>query len=148
MIMSEFDIKPDVLVVEENQAIAELYINAIQANTSRVIWMHSVAEALDFLRAQGQYINRNIQDRPRVIFIDIQNPTEDVYGFIRAIKSNDLLKRIPVVALTASKDESHIIEYYKIGGNSFVIRPESEEELKILMEQISRYWLSVNSSSN
>jgi two-component system, response regulator len=148
--MIEADTKPDVLVVEEDEAIAELYLNALQTNAlaSRVVWIRSAAEARDFLCAQGQYEGRNILDRPRVIFIEIRNSAEDGHGFIRAIKSDERLKRIPVVALTTSKTETDLAEYYKNGGNSFVMKPDSPEEIKELMKQIGRYWLSVNRSSN
>jgi two-component system, response regulator len=148
--MLETDTKPDVLLVEENQAVAELYLNALQTNAmaSRIVWIRSAAEAQDFLCAQGQYASRNILDRPRVIFIELRNSAEDDHGFVRAIKSDDQLKRIPVVALTTSKDEADITKYYRNGGNSFIVRPDSLDELGDLMKQIGRYWLSVNRSSN
>jgi two-component system, response regulator len=148
--MIEADTKPDVVVVEEDQATAELYLDALQSNAmaNHVVWLRSAAEARDFLCAQGQYASRNILDRPKVIFIEIRNSAKDGHGFIRAIKTDDRLRRIPIVALTTSKDDADLMEYYKNSGNSFVIKPDSPDELRALMKQIGRYWLSVNRSSN
>jgi two-component system response regulator len=146
--MADTDAKPDVLLVGLDQALMEVCQNTLRtANlASRIAWAATPGEGRDFLSCQGAYAARNPADRPRVIFLALKIPVEEGVGFIRSVKSDERLKRTPIVVLSFVAEEDDLSECYRSGGNSFVSMPEAQDQLVELIRQIGRYWLTVNRS--
>jgi two-component system response regulator len=139
----------ELLLVEDNPTDAELCIRSLKKNNlaNQLVWVKDGAEALDFLLARGDYANRNVVDLPKVVLLDLKLPKVDGLEVIRAIRSNDQLKLLPIVVLTSSKDERDILESYKIGANAFVSKPVEFEEFSAAVVKLGLFWLLINKPS-
>ncbi|MFH1227620.1 MAG: response regulator [Planctomycetota bacterium] len=136
----------EILLVEDNKTDAELTTRALKTCNlaNNLIWVKDGAEALDFVFARGVYANRNINDKPKVILLDLRLPKVDGLEVLRQIKANDKTKMIPVTVLTSFKEERDIVESYKLGVNSFVSKPVEFEKFVKAVSELGLYWLLVN----
>jgi two-component system, response regulator len=142
--MEEFE-QIEILLVEDNALDAELTMRSLKqeklANT--VIWVKDGEEALDFVFRRGQYASR--EDRaPRLILLDLKMPKLDGIEVLRAIKSDERTKRIPVVMMTSSQEEGDVAESYNLGANSYLVKPVDFDGLAQVAKQAGFYWLAIN----
>lgn len=136
------------LLVEDNKSDAMLTLRALKKNHLADIIIHLIdgAEALDFLFAKGAYSDRNIEDKPKVIFLDLKMPKVSGLEVLRIIKADERTKFIPVVMMTSSKEEKDIIESHKLGVNSYVVKPVDFESFSKTITDLGLYWLLVNNT--
>ena len=101
----------EILLIEDNMNDAELTIRALRKNklANNLIHLKDGAEAIDFLFGKGEFEGRNINNKPKVILLDLKMPKIDGIGVLKRIKADELTKKIPVVMLTSSK-ENHDVE--------------------------------------
>jgi len=141
--------KVEILLVEDNPHDAELTIRALKrinlANS--LIHVEDGSEALDFIFANGAFADRQVENRPRVILLDIKMPKIDGIEVLRQIKSNDTTKTIPVVIMTSSKEEQDIITSYNLGVNSYVVKPVDFEGFAKAVSELGLYWLITNQAA-
>jgi CheY-like chemotaxis protein len=135
-----------VLLVEDNPTDAELCIRSFKKSRldNQVVWVKDGAEALDFLYGRGPYAGRNVSKQATVVLLDLRLPKVDGLEVLRKVKSDDTLKRIPVVVLTSSKEGFDVEESYKLGANSFVSKPVEFEEFAKVVSDLGMYWLLIN----
>lgn len=142
--MEEFE-EVTILLVEDNPLDAELAMRGLKdqrlANT--IIWVKDGEEALDYVFKRGQYANRTTGD-PRLILLDLKMPRVGGIEVTRAIKSDERTRRIPVVIMTSSKEESDIAETYNLGANSYIVKPLDFDALASVARQAGYYWLAIN----
>jgi two-component system, response regulator len=140
------DNRVEILLVEDNPHDAEMTIRTLKKINlaNRLIHLKNGAEALDFIFAKGAYTDRNINDRPKVILLDIKMPKVDGIEVLRQIKSNPDTKRIPVVIMTSSKEEQDIITSYNLGVNSYVVKPVDFNGFAKAVSELGFYWLITN----
>jgi CheY-like chemotaxis protein len=101
-------------------------------------------DLMDYLRHQGIYADGVIEaPRPGVILLDLNMPKKDGREALAEIKSDDDLRRIPVVVLTTSKDEEDIFRTYDLGVNSFITKPVTFTGLVEVMRTWQRYWFEL-----
>lgn len=134
----------DILLIEDNPDHAELIIKALR-NNGVLNEMHVVTSgeaAMDFLSQQGAYANAA---RPGLILLDIKLPGMDGIEFLRWIKADPKLKPIPVVMLTTSAGEKEIVESYRWGANSYIVKPVDFEQFVKVIKDVKLYWMVVNS---
>jgi CheY-like chemotaxis protein len=103
-------------------------------------------EALEFVFARGKYGHRNIGNGPRIILLDLKLPKVDGLEVLRAIKGDPRTKIIPVIVLTSSKEEKDIVESYKLGVNSYILKPVDFDKFVDAVKEIGYYWLLLNQS--
>jgi two-component system response regulator len=134
----------DILLVEDNADHMELILKALQDNNllNEVHVLTSGEEAIDFLQQRGAYVDAA---RPGLILLDIKLPGMDGIDFLRRIKTDPKLKRIPVVMLTTSVGEKEIAESYNCGANSYIIKPVDFEHFAKVIKEVKLYWTVVNS---
>ncbi|MFZ1405521.1 MAG: response regulator, partial [Anaerolineae bacterium] len=115
----------EILLVEDNPNDAELALRALKKNNlaNNVAVVTDGEEALDFVFARGAFGQRKIENGPKVILLDLKLPKVDGLEVLRAIKGDPRTKSIPVVVLTSSKEERDIVESYKLGANSYIVKP-------------------------
>lgn len=101
-------------------------------------------EALDYLFGREQYADRDAYPLPRLVLLDLKLPGIDGFEVLRRIKSTPILKRMPVVILTSSKEEGDRALSYDIGANSYLVKPVSFEGFLSVVRQIEGYWLTLN----
>lgn len=138
----------EILLVEDNKSDAMLTIRALKKHNLANSLIHLVdgAQALDYIFGKGEFEGRNIEDRPRVIFLDIKMPKVSGLEVLKVLKSDDRTKSIPIVMMTSSKEEKDIIESHQLGVNSYVVKPVGFENFSKTIAELGFYWLVVNNT--
>lgn len=135
-----------ILLVEDNRMDVELTLDAFKEarmiNTFQVIT--NGQDALDYLFRRGIYADREAYPMPNLILLDLKLPRIDGFEVLRQVKSAPILKRIPIIILTSSKDEGDRALSYDIGANSYLVKPVSFEGFLGVVRQIEGYWISLN----
>jgi len=136
----------EILIIEDNPNDAELMVRSLKKNhlANNLIVIDDGQEALDYISSKGKYVNRNIQEPPKVIFLDLKLPKVDGLEVLKELKSNKTTKKIPVVVLTSSKEDPDITKAYELGANSYVVKPVDFEDFIKTLSQIGMYWIAVN----
>lgn len=139
-------IEKTILLVEDNPDDELLTLLAFKDNNivNEVIVAHDGQEALDYLFGTGQYKDRDMNQLPRVILLDLKLPKVDGLEVLQQIRSNLLTKHLPVVILTSSKEEMDIINSYHLGANSYIRKPVDFEQFSEAIKQLGLYWLVLN----
>jgi len=139
------DVSPDVLLVEDNRLDVELSLQAFSlcSPTPRVQVVSDGAQALDFLHRTGSFAKRSPEE-PRLILIDLKIPLVDGHYVLRQISSDPVAKTIPTVVLSSSREPRDIFSTYKLGINSYVVKPVNSDTYIDTVRKIAEYWLSMN----
>lgn len=143
MVMKEAS---DIILVEDNPDDVELILRALEKRkfANKIYVIKDGAEALDFIFHKGAYAQNNNNTRPKVILLDIKLPKVDGLEVLRQIKADDKTKLIPVVMLTSSKEEWDLVKSYKLGANSYIIKPVEFEKFVNAISELGLYWLLLN----
>jgi two-component system, response regulator len=144
--MATLQSQVDILLVEDNPNDIELTIHAFKRNNlvNNVHVVRDGAEAIDFLLGSGSYTGRDIKNAPRVILLDLKLPGIDGLDVLQQIKKDPRTSIIPVVMLTSSHLERDIIESYRLGVNSYIVKPVNFEKFIETVRNLGLYWLLVN----
>ena len=136
----------EILLVEDNPNDAELAMRALKKNklANNVIRVCDGEEALDFIFARRQYKTRERLNIPRLILLDLKLPKIDGLEVLKIIKADPVTKLIPVVVLTSSKEEKDMIESYRLGVNSYIVKPVDFDKFIDSVRDIGLYWLLLN----
>lgn len=132
----------EILLVEDNAGDARLAQEALKDSKilNNVSVVEDGVEAMAFLRQQGAYAT---SPRPDLILLDLNLPKKDGREVLAEIKSDDRLKRIPVVILTTSKAEEDIIKSYDLHANCYITKPIDLEQFMRVVKSIEDFWLTV-----
>jgi two-component system, response regulator len=136
----------DILLVEDNPDDLALVLRALRSQrlADRIEVTYDGADALDFIFCTGAYIHRCIENRPRLILLDLKLPKVSGLEVLQRLKADPCTRSIPVVALTSSAQERDVAESYQLGVNSYIVKPLGFGELTEVLRQIARYWLELN----
>jgi two-component system, response regulator len=136
----------EVLIVEDNPQDLELALRALRkANLSNLIEVaRDGKEALDFIFCQGANAGRKIQNGPKLILLDLKLPKVDGLEVLRKVKSDPRTRAIPVVVLTSSKEQNDVVESYRLGVNSYIVKPVDFERFTAAVGELGLYWLLLN----
>ncbi|MFZ6029679.1 MAG: response regulator [Chloroflexota bacterium] len=135
-----------ILLVEDNRMDVELTLDAFREARliNRVYVASNGQKALNYIFGKDEYADRESYPLPNLILLDLKLPGIDGFEVLRQIKNTPLLKRIPVVVLTSSKEEGDRALSYDSGANSYLVKPVSFEGFLEVVRQIEGYWLSLN----
>ena len=130
----------EILLVEDNPNDAELTQRALKKTNLGVglATARDGAEALEYL-----FSNR---PKPKVIFLDLKLPKIDGIEVLRRVRADDRLRSVPVVVLTSSQEERDISQCYKLGVNSYIVKPVEFDEFYKAVGDLATYWLVLNKS--
>jgi two-component system response regulator len=135
-----------ILLVEDNRMDVELTLDAF--NEARLLNAIHVSpngqDALDYLFGRGKYTDRSAYPLPSLVLLDLKLPGIDGFEVLRQIKSTAMLKRLPVIILTSSKEEGDRALSYDNGANSYLVKPVSFDGFLDVVRKIEGYWLSLN----
>ena len=136
----------EILLIEDNIHEAELAIRSLKKNNlaSRLKHIDDGAEALDFIFCTGRYEGRAMPFNPKLILLDLKLPKVDGLEILRRLKASPTTHLIPIVVLTSSKEEKDIIESYKLGVNSYIVKPMNFESFSKAIQELGIYWLLLN----
>jgi two-component system, response regulator len=146
--MTYTDTAVEILLVEDNPRDAELTIRALKKKNlaNSLYHVEDGVEALDFLFARGKYADRDINDAPKVVLLDLKLPRIDGLEVLTAIKADERTQAIPVVVVTSSAEDPDVQKAYQLGANSYVIKPVQFDSFMDAMVRVGIYWLMVNHS--
>ena len=130
----------DILLVEDNPNDAELTLRALRKSDigARLVIARDGAEALEYLLSS--------RPKPKVVFLDLKLPKIDGIEVLRRVRADERTRSIPVVVLTSSQEERDISECYKLGVNSYVVKPVEFDRFYRAVGDLGTYWLVLNKS--
>ena len=135
----------EILLVEDNPNDAELTIRALKKRklANHLVWLKDGAEALEFLFCTGSHAGRP-QVQPKLILLDLKMPKVDGIEVLRRVKADEHLRSIPVVVMTSSHEDQDIAESYRLGVNSYLVKPVEFEQFQEVASNAGFYWLLIN----
>ena len=136
----------EILLVEDNADDVELTLHALrEENLANVIVVaRDGEEALDFLFCRGTHSHRSFDCPSQLILLDLKLPKVDGLEVLRQIKQDPRTQPIPVVILTASREESDLVNGYHLGANGYIQKPVDFDHFRQIVKQLRLYWLVVN----
>ena len=136
----------EILLVEDDPNDVELTLHSLSrhhlANNIHIV--RDGAEALEYLFCTGAYVSRNTTHGPQVVLLDLKLPKVDGLEVLRRIKDDPRTKTMPVVVLTSSREERDVTEAYRLGVNSYIVKPVDFEQFTEAVRQLGLYWLLLN----
>lgn len=138
----------EILLVEDSPQDLELALRALRKSNlaNHIQVARDGAEALDFIFCEGEFSTRKPQDTPKVILLDLKLPKVDGLEVLRRVKGDENTKHIPIVVLTSSKEQSDLVESYRLGVNSYIVKPVNFESFSRAVQELGMYWLLLNQS--
>lgn len=136
----------EILVVEDNPQDLELTLRALRKAhiSNRIQVARDGAEALEFIFCEGEHAGRDIADTPKVVLLDLKLPKVDGLEVLEKIKNDPRTKSIPVAVLTSSKEQKDVVESYRLGVNSYIVKPVDFDGFAAAVGELGLYWLLLN----
>ena len=137
-------LKP-ILLVEDNPNDLELTLVALDKSqlANEVIIARDGQEAIDYLTSEGSWKDR-VPGNPAVILLDLKLPKIDGLEVLEMIRANALLKSIPVVMLTSSREERDLADSYALGANAYVVKPVEFHKFLSAVKELGTFWGVIN----
>ena len=136
----------DILIAEDNPNDAMLTIRSLKQHNlaNRLVHVSDGQAAIDYLFANGAYSERDPLDLPKVVLLDLKLPKLNGLEVLSLIRGDPRTKFLPVVILTSSQEEGGLIESYKLGANSYIVKPVDFENFSKAIYEVGLYWLLLN----
>jgi CheY-like chemotaxis protein len=136
----------EILLVEDNPNDVEMTLRALKEHNlaNHVVVVTDGEEALDFIFARGAFSDRKVENGPKVIILDLKLPKVDGLEVLRAIKGDARTNVIPVVVMTSSREESDVVTSYRLGVNSYIVKPVDFDKFIAAVKDLGLYWLLLN----
>jgi two-component system, response regulator len=135
----------EILLIEDNPHEAELAIRSLKKHNlaNKLLHIDDGEEAMDFILEQ--YLSEDGHGfNPKLILLDLKLPKVSGLEILRKIKADDRTRHIPIVILTSSREEKDIIESYKLGVNSYIVKPVNFESFANAISDLGFYWMILN----
>jgi two-component system response regulator len=135
----------DILYAEDNPADAELTLYTLKTRNiaNNIVWVRDGVEALDFIKCRGRFANR-VGGLPKMVLLDLKMPKLDGVDVLRAMKAEEKTRGVPVIIMTSSHEESDLIKSYKLGVNSYVVKPVDFDKFAEVVTEVGLYWMVCN----
>ena len=135
----------DILYAEDNPADAELTLYTLKTRNiaNNIVWVRDGVEALDFLKYRGRFANRS-GGLPKMVLLDLKMPKLDGVDVLRAMKAEEKTRGVPVVIMTSSHEESDLVKSYRLGVNSYVVKPVDFDKFAEVVTEVGLYWMVCN----
>jgi len=134
-----------ILLAEDSPADAEMAIDALREAhlVNPIVHVEDGIDCLDYLYARGKYAGRK-DGLPAVLLLDIKMPRMDGLEVLRELRNDENLKRLPVVVLTSSREESDLARSWDMGVNAYVVKPVDSEQFFHAVKTLGRFWAVLN----
>ena len=134
------------LLVEDNPTDEKLAVRAFKkcGVESEIVVVHDGAEALDYLFGTGQHASSMAGGLPAVVLLDLSLPRIHGHEVLRRIRADERTQRLPVVILTASREEEDIVRSYALGANAYIRKPVDFGEFASAAQTLALFWLQLN----
>jgi two-component system response regulator len=136
----------DILLVEDNPDDAEFTVRALRRAHVGLVIVHleDGIQALEFVLGTGAYAARATARLPRLMLLDLNLPRLDGFGVLRRLKADVRGRILPTIVLTSSVEPRDVREAYRLGVNSYIVKPNDYTALVAKLGDLVRYWLQVN----
>lgn len=133
-----------ILIVDDSPKDVELTIAALKEKNlvNEVVVAEDGEEALDYLYKRGKFSIEN--ELPGIILLDIKMPKMNGIEVLKHIRSNPKFSFIPVIMVTSSHEEKDLVESYKLGANSYVVKPVDILQFIDAIKTLGQYWAIIN----
>lgn len=143
--------KPEIkriLIVDDSQNDVELTKSVLIQNNlaNEIIVAEDGEEALDYLYKRGKFINE--KSNPAIILLDMKMPKMNGIEVLKIIRNDRQFSAIPIIILTSSREERDLVESYKYGANSYVVKPVDITQFINAIKSLGHYWIVVNQQPN
>ena len=137
-----------ILLVEDSVQDAELTQRALKRHhvANDIAWVRDGVEALEYLFCEGAYANRD-STPPKLVLLDLKMPRMDGLQVLARLKGDERTRAIPVVMLTSSREEGDLVTSYKLGVNSYIVKPVDFEQFADTVSQVGMYWVLANQTA-
>jgi two-component system response regulator len=134
-----------ILLVDDSPRDVEMALDALEQYNlgNEVVTLRDGAEALDYLFRRGEFAGRDSAN-PAVILLDLKMPKVDGLEVLRQVKGDDMLKVIPVVVMTSSREDQDIVDSYRLGVNAYIVKPLNFHEFVDAMKIVGAFWVILN----
>ena len=134
-----------ILLAEDSLADAEMAIDALRdANLANpIVHVEDGVEALEYLERRGRFAERPDED-PAVLLLDIKMPRMDGLEVLRRLRTGERFRRLPVVILSSSREESDLARSWDLGANAYVVKPVDVEQFFGAVKTLGQFWAVVN----
>ena len=135
-----------ILLVEDSPRDAEMTLRTLRKRNlaNHVVHVKDGEEALDWLYGRGTHADRDATQQAKVVLLDLKLPKVDGLEVLRAIRADPRTQLQPVVVMTSSQEQRDLIESYKLGVNSYVVKPVDFDAFSAAVAELGHYWLLVN----
>ena len=135
----------EILLVEDSDADAELVLRALRKGgvVNKVMRLRDGVEAMDFLFREGTF-NQRSGGQPRLVLLDLKMPRLGGIDVLRRLKVDERTRMIPVVVLTSSAEEQDVAESYRLGVNSYLVKPVEFTAFTSVITKAGLYWAVMN----
>jgi CheY-like chemotaxis protein len=135
-----------ILLVEDNPSDINLTKRAFEKGhiTNNLVVAEDGQEALDYIFGNGIYVNRDISQLPTLILLDLKLPKIGGLEVLKRIRAAEIIKRLPVVILTSSKEDEDMAASYDLGVNSYIRKPIDFNQFAEAIKYLGLYWLVIN----
>ena len=140
------DNMPDILLVDDDRYSVEFIVEALKKHNLnyRLKVFRDGGEVLAYLLPAEENHRRDSHELPKVIILDLKLPKVNGFDVLRRIRSSEETNMIPVVVFTSSTDDSERVESYRLGANSYIVKPLEYERFVSTAAEIGLYWTSQN----
>jgi len=134
-----------ILVVDDDAINVDLLRMALSSQKfpHQTVVARDGAEALDYLFGRGKFARRDCE-QPVLVLLDLKMPGVDGFEVLRQVKSDEVLKRIPVVVFSSSNDQGDMLRCYGLGANAYVIKPVDFSEFREVVQAVGQFWTGIN----
>jgi two-component system response regulator len=139
----------DILLIDDNIDDAELVMRELKKYqpANQLVHLKDGEAALAFIKAEGEFKDRNPANTPKLILLDIHMPKLNGMEVLERLKSDPGTKSIPVVILTSSKEDPDIKKCYQLGANSYIVKPVNFTRFTEAIKSLGFYWMLLNQSA-
>lgn len=133
----------EILFVEDSTDDALLTIRALTKSgfTNKLLHLKDGAEALDFIYCRGIYAQRQRNEFPKLILLDLKMPKVSGLQVLQQVKSDPKVSSIPIVMLTSSNEEPDIQACFAHGANSYIVKPVDSDNFFKAIKEMGMYWM-------
>ena len=135
----------EILLVEDSKPDADMTMRTLRKRgiANNVEWVKNGLEAIEYLFHEGAYANRPA-GAPKLVLLDLKMPLMDGLQVLEKMKADPRTKAIPVVMMTSSREEGDLLASYRLGVNSYVVKPVDFHDFAEMVSQVGMYWMLSN----